>query len=458
MKIKIIVYFFLTTIFTNAIAEDAIVGITSNLGSNSAKGTGFFVSDEGDIFTTYHVIQNAKSISVFYQGINYKDITVASYNTDYDFAHLKINNSRIKFPYYYVDDNFQRLTENDTAISIGYLSGIPNQTLRGEFTSSSIKSGEIRQLNGNRMFDIQDVDLLPLNMTIYGGLSGSPVIVGNSVVGILSGSFNQGGSFTWAIPVSYRSNLLSINLKPHQINKWPELSLMNKSSWKSTRKYVKHNNALESLMDDYFSSINKEKESHENALATVITLRSVVKHQIYVLEELKRRINPATNSDKIFDIISSLKETMLIPGLNKMGKAFSENGNYQSKVIIKYDLYMNALRTHLNSTIQSGKKVDLSIINEINKRQEMIHNLNREAKNQKESATKALTNHLFEVSGHELNIGTTTSEYILAVNSEVSLLKKLDGVLSIMEKDESHKRATKLFNLIGETMEYSVTL
>jgi len=92
--------------------------------------------------------------------------------------------------------------------------------------------------DGYKLFN-KNIDLIPLDLTIYGGMSGGPLIdqEGN-VIGILSGSYNEGGSIAWAIPSKYLIDLLNTNTQLISLKdmKWPELKLMS-NSWDSLRKY-----------------------------------------------------------------------------------------------------------------------------------------------------------------------------------------------------------------------------
>ena len=301
---------------SKAFAIDAVVGIYSELGSKQGQGTGFFISETGDIITAYHVIQGASNLTVFYRGQRFTDITVVHIRPETDLAHIKINGMKNLVPFYYVDDNYTLLGLDHEVTAVGYLRGIPNQTMRGNFTSSSpIKSGQIRDNRNLRLFNIPDVDLLPLDLTIYGGLSGGPVLVNNNAVGVLSGSLNEGGSFTWAIPVAYRKDMQKINRRPHEITNWPALSLMNNQTWDNLRSSSKIDNTLNRLLDKYYRNVDRAKDAYEQAFIKLQNSRSVLQLSITMVRQLRDQVMPATTHEQILSKLELIFEAKLLTSL-----------------------------------------------------------------------------------------------------------------------------------------------
>jgi S1-C subfamily serine protease len=55
---------------------DKVVVIRSNLGLNrEGVGTGFFISPTGRVLTAYHVIQDARDLTVTRPGVSYRNVS-----------------------------------------------------------------------------------------------------------------------------------------------------------------------------------------------------------------------------------------------------------------------------------------------------------------------------------------------------------------------------------------------
>ena len=79
----------------------------------------------------------------------------------------------------------------------------------------------------------KSINVISIEANIYGGVSGAPLLYGRLVVGIISGSLNEGGTLAWAIPVEYLASMEPYGKVPKVIDPWPRLALI-------SEKYLKN--------------------------------------------------------------------------------------------------------------------------------------------------------------------------------------------------------------------------
>lgn len=222
--------------------NSGILGIYAKSSRGSQGGTAFIVSRSGDIVTAYHVVQNAISISIQDAKtgvIDTANVTVRAIDAKRDLAILNVpalNNRngfelKVRFP-----------PPSEKLRVIGYPRGMPN----AEISAQTIKEGPATPANSP--FNVTqgpllmgDIQIIPLDMTIYGGLSGSPLIDKNgAAVGVVSGSLNEGGSFAWAIPISEVTKLLTTQQSLVLLSNytWPKLELLAPYAKTTARSYT----------------------------------------------------------------------------------------------------------------------------------------------------------------------------------------------------------------------------
>ena len=198
-------------IFAQASYTSSVVRVYGYKQGQAKVGTGSFVSVAGKsyILTCYHILSGCDKFEIrsssygLIEGVsivgydNIKDIILLDYKKKPGFnpTTLQLGN---------VPSNLSSLE----AITIGNPNSITEQKFRVRFTSEkgTILSTSLFDNNGNSIFKIgreYDFNVIPVDLTIYGGMSGAPVILNSFVIGILSGSVNTGGSLAWAIPSSY---------------------------------------------------------------------------------------------------------------------------------------------------------------------------------------------------------------------------------------------------------------
>lgn len=251
-----------------ASAQDAVVKIYTVGSSGAGQGTGFFSSKDGQIVTAYHVVQNATRIEVVHDRLgSFSDIEVEFISPDHDLAVLQIVNTIVQTPFMSFRDVAP--TSADELETDGYPRGGEKQQFHGRPTRSGFVSAQtIRDSKGVRLFN-QDMDVVSLDLTIYSGMSGAPVVGGGGVIGVLSGSYQEGGGIAWAIPTKYLRQLQEVRKKPTDMSEWPRLTLMS-NAWQNLRASVRLNASAAAAYDQYVDQVEGlarvYDELHEHVL------------------------------------------------------------------------------------------------------------------------------------------------------------------------------------------------
>lgn len=217
--------------------SDSIVTIYTKTQFGSSQGTGFVLGDRGLIVTAYHVIEDARSIAV--RDATFKEltgVTVEHIDPQHDLAILRLSAGLRSAGLRPADGSPSSQAEVRVA---GSPRGLPKQILFGRLTSNgTISSMRISAVDGKAIF-AQDIDVYPVDVTIYGGMSGAPVLTNNdSVIGVFSGSYDEGRGIGWAIPIKYVVDLLAgpvLDIAADNMRAWPALALMS-SRWVSLKR------------------------------------------------------------------------------------------------------------------------------------------------------------------------------------------------------------------------------
>ncbi|HMH12448.1 MAG TPA: serine protease [Edaphobacter sp.] len=210
--------------------DDAIVRILAYTNDGKVSvGTGSLISSDGRILTCYHVIRDSKAIEIYYKSKKIPlNVRVFSISADYDLAILKMDS----FP---AGQQFLQLSEvapsdlspNSKAVGFPAVTTFNLQDLNIHSTSRSYVSSTGLRTNDGRALFRGDIDLITFEMVIYGGVSGAPIISNGRIVGIISGSWLEGGSLGWAIPEKYVNlgETKVVDQLPREVRSWPALSL-----------------------------------------------------------------------------------------------------------------------------------------------------------------------------------------------------------------------------------------
>jgi len=255
MKFFLIVYtvlfFFLSqSLAFGGDARHAIVSIYGTLDNKSvSQGTGFFASEDGLIFTAYHVIKGTKKIRIFNDdNVFDDDVSVIGIYPKADLAVLRAPSLEVK-SYLEPIKGFKEFSRKEQVSVIGHPHGILFQEIQGNLTSTTaIESKTL--WHRNRQIFRNNIKVYPIDITSDQGISGAPVFDKNeNVIGVLSGSYGAGRTISWAIPPEYISkhdNYLSKPKEPATIS-WPDVELMNDTWTSLAGSFVEDTYGLETL-------------------------------------------------------------------------------------------------------------------------------------------------------------------------------------------------------------------
>lgn len=249
-------------------------------------GTGFFISRDAQIVTAYHVVREAVQITVIdASGARFEDPIILAIAPSHDLATLQIASE----PTTYLPV-LERIPEaGDRLQMLGNPLGLFGQSIEAIATSRGLVSSDaIRSTDGRRLFRTK-MSVIPIDATIFQGMSGAPVIAGDGVIGVLSGSISEGGTIGWAIPIRYLSELKPIDLRVSEIRMWPDLSAMRSAFRGSTRRFVVSRigeEHLERCMDRVSRLSRASDQLHRRASKLVASIR-----------HFKRRVHIVSGTD-----------------------------------------------------------------------------------------------------------------------------------------------------------------
>jgi hypothetical protein len=235
----------LATGTVRADVRESVVTIYCQDSAGSSQGTGFILGPNSLIVTAYHVVQDAKTITI--RDSSFKElsgIVVQYIDPQHDIAILKSEHADLL--------GLTPTTEiqaSQTEIVIrGSPRGTPKQTFSGQITSDgTIHSISLSDARGRSIF-ARDIDVYTTDITLYSGMSGAPVLsTTGQVIGVLSGSYDEGRGTGWAIPITYALDLLNTPPKgvtAGQMGVWPALDLMGPSWISYKRSYSKKFDSL----------------------------------------------------------------------------------------------------------------------------------------------------------------------------------------------------------------------
>ncbi|RYG06766.1 MAG: serine protease, partial [Chitinophagaceae bacterium] len=214
----LIVTFFLA-LSVSADNKNAVVRIYNYKSTNSVScGTGFFVrlNNRTYIATAYHVIANSQKIEVYSFSGKLSNVTCVGHYILGDLALLSFDKPPSSITWLDIAKPPDNLLKTE-AIAIGHPNSIKYQEFKIMFPNDKL-------MHCKEMFDNDskpvfkfgvNLEIIPIYGGIYNGMSGAPLIVNGKVIGVLSGSLSQGGTYAWAIPTS---NFLNIKFLPSPIS------------------------------------------------------------------------------------------------------------------------------------------------------------------------------------------------------------------------------------------------
>jgi serine protease Do len=178
-------------------------------GGGGALGSGFVLTSDGYVVTNNHVVQNAETVSVSFQGGDKYDATVIGTDPKTDLALLKIKSDK-SFPH--VDFAKSEAKVGDWVMAVGNPFGL------GGTVTSGIISARGRDI-GSGPYD----DFLQIDASINKGNSGGPTFnLEGDVVGINTAIFSPSGGSVgigFAIPASTAANVIESLKINHKVTR-----------------------------------------------------------------------------------------------------------------------------------------------------------------------------------------------------------------------------------------------
>ena len=164
--------------------------------TDSGAGTGFLVSSDGLIATSYHVIDGAKSVGVkTLAGDIYDDVFLIAKDERKDIALLKINGFDLK----------SLELGNSNVVSPGDKVIVLGNPLGSERLQASVTDGIV---SGVRDLD-EGFKVIQISAPISPGNSGGPIFdEGGKVIGIAAFKLTRGENLNFAIPINYLRGML----------------------------------------------------------------------------------------------------------------------------------------------------------------------------------------------------------------------------------------------------------
>lgn len=331
--------FFLTQIHSQDLSDSVVKIIAEFENGTWTQSTGFFISTNETIVTCYHGIHRAKRIKIIYNRRKYHNVTVYEVAPNYDLATLKIDQIIS------TGNPLQPNTSEEysrTVDVVGYPLNMLEHRHRGFVTSSStLKSTTIRDPNRKEIFN-NAIDVIPVELTVYNGMSGSPIIDNGRVIGVLSGSIGVGGSISWGIPIKYLDNLTLVDSRPNDLS-WPKFNLMNSNNWRALGK----RSFLSKEFFDLNSSLSNQGDSHRMNL-----LRQNIRLNTYRVQ-LQRALTLLRNSRSTRDY-SAITEIIDLADLEQFNQEtlafFQARQNYN-----EFIMTLSALHVEFTKMINEEK-------------------------------------------------------------------------------------------------------
>ena len=333
-------------------AQEALVRIYVTLSNGRSQGSGFFTSNDGKIITAYHVIQGANAIEVRSEKLGtFTNIRVDSISPDYDLAVLQVLNSGVT-PFVNLEDYAP--SNQDNLQVQGYPVGAPYQLIRTSATQPGfVQTSDYNNIRGERLF-AWNVQVIPLGAIVFSGMSGGPVIYRNRVIGILSGSYVQGGSIAWAIPAKYVSTQLQpVQLKADQIERWEPVRLMDAPAWKSLRSMVRMNPAAAAVSDEVSNGVEALAETYSELYKQAMQTQQDMNAYQPILERVATASsldNDAKTSNELMEQASGLFES--IEKFENLSDQAGKQGQEMAQEMIKLGMWI-ADQSHVDE--RTGK-------------------------------------------------------------------------------------------------------
>jgi hypothetical protein len=219
----------LITLPHSCLAQKPTITILVTLSSGVKEfGSGFLFDANGDALTCYHVVEGATKIQVFY-GNQVYEAKATAISPERDLARLKLLNVALPTKFMPLRMSVPQNLKQQNLTVVGFALGLFDQTVPAKAMQDGFaNSQQMKGVKFEPLFATPDVPILPVDVPLQKGMSGSPLIgPDGSVLGIISGSLQPGGSLSWAIgSQNATSAYLHAVDAPRPGYSWPPLSLM----------------------------------------------------------------------------------------------------------------------------------------------------------------------------------------------------------------------------------------
>jgi len=199
-------------------AKPSIVVIlhTGRQGKQAGLGTGFVIDADGLIATNYHVIGDARPITVqMPDGSKHEATEVYASDRHLDLAIVKINAKGLT-PLPLGDSD--AIKEGQAIVALGHPQGLKNSIVAGV-------------LSGRR--DVDNISMLQIAMPIEQGNSGGPVLdMFGNVVGIVTMKSLVTANLGFAVPVKDLQPLIK-RPNPVPMSRWVTLGKLDPTEWQT---------------------------------------------------------------------------------------------------------------------------------------------------------------------------------------------------------------------------------
>ncbi len=158
-----------------------------------SQGSGFLVSNDGNVVTNWHVVERAANIIIkTADGAMYEVGEIVSFNKDKDLTKIRLDTTKTDFPFLSLSQKKPKIGED--IIVIGNPLGL-------EFSISDGLVSAVREIQGYG-------EIIQITAPISKGSSGSPVVnMDGQVIGVATLTIVKGQNLNFAIPTEAINSL-----------------------------------------------------------------------------------------------------------------------------------------------------------------------------------------------------------------------------------------------------------
>jgi Trypsin-like peptidase domain len=173
-----------------------------------SRGSGVIIDPNGTVLTALHVVHGATKITAQFQGDTSgmeQPMVVAGIVSDADLALLRLPARSSPYEFYPLVDDSWKGRPGDPIVIPGHPLRLGLQRISGELTQNGYALSEtFLSSKSDPLLKARGTNLLVMITTAPNGLSGAPVLTkAGQVAAILSGSYAESTSFSFASPASY---------------------------------------------------------------------------------------------------------------------------------------------------------------------------------------------------------------------------------------------------------------